>query len=70
MTPCTVQTATCHWNAEVPQEQGGGLEKKLACSDSWEMADLGYSFQTHCFGFSGLGVQDWPYPGSFSTFDY
>lgn len=56
------------------QEQGGGLEKKLVCSDSWEMTGLGYSFQTviafiiYCFGFSSLRVQYQPYPGSFCTF--
>lgn len=62
MTICTIQTAMCLWNAKVPQEQRGGLEKKLVCSDSWEMAGLGYSFHTYCFGFSRLCVRYWPYP--------
>lgn len=68
MTTCTVQTAMCHWNAKVPREQGGGLEEKFVCSDTWETTGLGYSFQTYSFGFSSLGVQYWPYPGSFSSF--
>lgn len=68
MTTCATQTAMCHWNAKVPQEQGGGLEKNLVCSDSWKMTGLGYSFQTCCFGFSSLGLQYWPFSGSFSTF--
>lgn len=68
MTTCTTQTAMCRWNAKVPQEQRGRLEKNLVCSDSWEMTGLWYSFQTYCFGFSSLDVQYWPFPGSFSTF--
>lgn len=68
MTTCTIQTAMCHWNAKGPQEQGGGLEKKLLCIDSWEITGLGYLFQTYCFGFSSLGVQYRPYHGSFSAF--
>lgn len=63
MTTCTTQTAMCHWNAKVPQ--GGGLEKKLVCSDSWEMTGLAYSFQTYGFGFSSLDVQYQPFPTSF-----